>query len=471
MSTAVTATFAGPSSSRLPLAVASLSLATLLSSLGTSIANVALPTFETAFDASFQAVQWIVLAYLLAITTLIVSVGRLGDMLGRRRLMLVGIGVFTVASIACGSASGLWMLVGARAAQGLGAAVMMVLAMAFVGDAVPKERAGRAMGVLGTMSAVGTALGPTLGGMLLAASGWRAVFFVLAPLGLAAFLLMLRALPADRDSAAIRPAFDYAGSLVLALTLGAYALAMTLGRGSFGPANVALLCLAMAGVGAFLVVESKAVSPLFRPALLMDRAIGRGFAMGALVTTVAMTTLVVGPFHLAGALHLAPAAIGLVMSAGPLVAALVGVPAGRGVDRYGAARMTMAGLAGMLVGCTALSWLPAASGAWGYIAALVVVTAGFAMFQAANNTAVMTGVDAGQRGVASGLLNLSRNLGLITGASMMGAVFTHAAGTHDITKAGVEAIVSGTHVTFAIAAALVGFALAIAVTGQRRRGR
>ncbi|MBL8837468.1 MAG: MFS transporter, partial [Alphaproteobacteria bacterium] len=124
----------------------------LLSSLGTSIANVALPTLAEAFGASFQAVQWIVLAYLLAITTLIVSAGRLGDIVGRRRLLLAGIAVFTGASVLCGAASTLELLIAARAAQGAGAAVMMALTMAFVGDTVPKARTGSAMGLLGTMS-------------------------------------------------------------------------------------------------------------------------------------------------------------------------------------------------------------------------------------------------------------------------------------------------------------------------------
>jgi len=460
-----------PSATHRSWAVASLSLTLLLSSLGTSIANVALPTFADAFHASFQAVQWVVLAYLLAITTLIVSVGRLGDLVGRRRLLLVGIGVFTAASIACGMATALWALVAARVAQGCGAAVMMALTMAFVGDAVPKARAGRAMGLLGTMSAVGTAVGPTLGGVLLAASGWRAVFFVAVPLGLIAFMFALRTLPPDRPAAVAHRTFDYAGSLVLALTLAAYALAMTLGHGHFGASNVALLCAAIGGVGAFLVVESKAQSPLFRPALLLERVVGSGFAMSGLVTTVAMTTLVVGPFHLAGALHLEPAAIGLVMSAGPLVAALVGVPAGRGVDHFGARRMTIAGLAAMVTGCVALSWMPVAYGAWGYIAPLAVVTAGFAVFQAANNTAVMTGVDAAQRGVVSGLLNLSRNLGLVTGASVMGAVFSHAAGTGGPATASVGAVARGAHFTFGVAAMLVAAALAIAVAAMRHPGR
>src|SRR6267154_1772812 len=145
-------------------ALASLSLSMLLPSLGTSIANVGLPNLAQAFNASFQEVQWIVLAYLLAITTLIVSVGRLGDITGRRRLLLSGIFLFSVASLLCGIAPTLWLLIAARAAQGLGAAIMMALTMAFVGETVPKERTGSAMGLLGTMSEIGTALGPSVGG-------------------------------------------------------------------------------------------------------------------------------------------------------------------------------------------------------------------------------------------------------------------------------------------------------------------
>src|SRR5262249_32496159 len=126
-------------------ALVSLSLSMLLSSLGTSIANVALPTLAQAFAASFQDVQWVVLAYLLAITPLIVSVGRLGDIAGRRRLLLAGFALFTLASGLCSVAPTLWWLVGARAAQGLGAAIMMALTLAFVGETVAKDKTGSAM--------------------------------------------------------------------------------------------------------------------------------------------------------------------------------------------------------------------------------------------------------------------------------------------------------------------------------------
>src|SRR5262245_8813001 len=200
-------------------ALASLSLAMLLSSLGTSIANVALPTLAEAFAASFPAVQWIVLAYLLAITTLIVSVGRLGDVAGRRRLLLAGLLLFTAASVLCGIAPTLWLLIAARAAQGLGAAVMMALTMAFVGDTVPKAQTGSAMGLLGTMSAIGTALGPSLGGVLIAGLGWPSIFFLNVPLGILTFLLARRYLPADRSGPGTgRAGFDHVGTLLMALT-------------------------------------------------------------------------------------------------------------------------------------------------------------------------------------------------------------------------------------------------------------
>ncbi|MFF5210147.1 MFS transporter [Streptosporangium sp. NPDC000396] len=452
-------------------ALTGLSLSMLLSSLGTSIANVGLPTLAQAFTASFQEVQWIVLAYLLTITTLIVSVGRLGDITGRRRLLLAGILLFTAASVACGVAPTLWALIAARAAQGLGAAVMMALTMAFVGEAVPKAKTGSAMGLLGTMSAIGTALGPSLGGALISGLGWRAIFLVNVPLGVLTFLLARRHLPVDhRRSETGRTGFDNVGTLLLALTLAAYALAMTIGRGSFGPLNTALLLAAALGAGLFVLVEAKTASPLIRLAMFRNPVLSASLAMSALVSTVMMATLVVGPFYLSRALGLHPALVGLVMSAGPLVSALTGVPAGRVVDRLGAQRMTVAGLIGTATGSFFLSAMPVTLGVSGYIVPLVVTTAGYALFQAANNTAVMADVRPDQRGVVSGVLNLSRNLGLITGASVMGAVFALASATTDITTAGPEAVAAGMRTTFAVAAILIVVALAIAV-GSRALAR
>src|SRR5262245_41035374 len=442
----------------------SLSLSMLLSSLGTSIANVALPTLAQAFVASFQDVQWVVLAYLLAITTLVVSAGRLGDMTGRRRLLLAGFVLFSVASVLCGAAPALWLLVVARAAQGVGAAIMMALTMAFVGETVPKEKTGSAMGLLGTMSAIGTALGPSLGGILIAGLGWRAIFLVNLPLGLLTFFLAYRFLPVDRRTPKVdQVSFDSVGTLLLALTLAAYALAMTVGRGNFGVLNMALLLTAVAGVGLLVLAEGKVASPLLRLRMFRGPALSASLAMSLLVATVMMATLVVGPFYLTRTLGLDAAGVGLVVSVAPLVVALAGVPAGRMTDRFGARRMTTIGLIGIAAGSGTLSMMPPMFGIPGYIGPLVVISAGYALFQTANNTEVMTDVARDQRGVVSGMLNLSRNLGLITGASAMGAVFALASGTTNITTAPPEAVANGLRVTFALAAALMVVALLIAI--------
>ncbi|MFF3725386.1 MFS transporter [Streptomyces erythrochromogenes] len=468
-------------------ALVGLSLSMLLSALGTSVAPVALPTLAHAFSASFQEVQWIVLAHLLAVTALVVGAGRLGDLFGRRRLLLAGTALFTGASVLCGAATSLWLLIGARAAQGVGAAVMMALTMAFVGDVVPKARTGRAMGLLGTMSAVGTALGPSLGGALIAGFGWRALFFVNLPLGVLTLLLIRRHLPADRPrggpgsgaaagavagavagAGAVRARFDGVGTLLLALALAAYALAMTLGRDGSALLGTALLLAAALGAGLFVRAQARAASPLVPRAVLRTPGLRGSLATSALVSTVMMTTLVVGPFQLSRALGLDAALTGLLLAVGPLVAAVTGVPAGQLSDRFGTPRTTVLGLAAMAAGALALSVAPVGFGAAGYVAPLAVLTAGYAVFQTANNTAVMADVPPDRRGVVSGALGLARNLGLVTGASVMGAVFALAASAGDVATASPAAVATATRITFAVAAALVLLALAVATGGRTR---
>lgn len=452
-------------------ALASLSLTMLMPSLDTSIANVGLPTLAIAFAASFQEVQWVVLAYLLAITTLIVSAGRLGDLVGRRRLLLAGIGLFTVASLLCGVAPTLWLLIGARAAQGVGAAIMMALTLAMVGETVPKARTGRAMGLLGTMSAIGTTLGPSLGGVLIAGFGWQTIFLINVPLGILNFVLALRTLPADRATTkTARASFDTLGTLLLALTLAAYALAMTMGRGTLGPRNLVLLSAAVAAGILFVFAQTRAASPLLRLSMFRNATLSAGLAMSALVSTVMMATLVVGPFYLSRTLRLDATHVGLVMSVGPLVAALAGIPAGRIVDRFGTRRMTTVGLIGMAAGLLALCTTPAL-GVVGYVVAIVVVTADYALFQAANNTNIMADVQPEQRGVISGFVSLARNIGLITGASAMGAVFAYASAATDITTAPPEAVAAGMRATFAVAALLIVVALAVATASRALTSR
>jgi MFS family permease len=175
-----------------------------------------------------------------------------------------------------------------------------------------------------------------------------------------------------------------------------------------------------------------------------------------------MTTLVVGPFYLSLALGLAPAQVGLVMAAGPLISTLSGPLAGQATDRFGAPAAVLAGLAAMAAGAAALALLPASLGQAGYLAAMLVLTPGYQLFQAANNAAVLGDADPGQRGVLSGLLSLARNLGLITGAAVMGSVFARASAA-----SGPGAVAAGFRTTFGVAAALVLAAAALALHARR----
>jgi MFS family permease len=440
-----------------------LSAAVLLPSLGTSAANVALPTLAQGFAAPMARVQWVVIAYLLAMTALVVAAGRLGDRLGRRRLLLAGMATFALASAAGAMAPGLPLLIGARAVQGAGAALLLALAVALVGDVVPAGRTGRAVGLLGTVSAVGTALGPSLGGLLLAAAGWRALFAAMALAGLAALALAALALP--RDSAPPRrDRLDLAGMALLAAALGSFALAFTPGAAPRGT-SLALLALAAAALAAFVGFQRHAAMPLLR----LDRLTRPGALLAmALVSAIVMATLVVGPFWLTEGLGLSPAATGLAMSVGPAVAALTGVPSGRLVDRYGPAMPARAGLAASLAGCLSLAALAPRLGLSAFAASLALTTFGYALFQAANTSAVMRAAPEAERGIASALLGLARNLGLIAGASAMASAY--GAGARGVPLLGLAATpASGLALTFALAALLAALALAATAARAPRR--
>lgn len=379
-----------------------LALSMLLASLGTSIANIALPALGGAFAAPLDHVRWVVIGYLAGLTITTFFAGHLGDRLGLRRVHLAGLALFTAASLLCGLAPSLPLLIASRVLQGTGAAFLMTLSMALVRETADEARVGRAMGLLGTVSALGTALGPSLGGLLLATVGWRAIFLVQAPLAL--------------------------------LALGFAWVTLPRRAGHAG---------------------SAAGTPLRIMTLLPN------LAVNLLVAAVMMTTLVVGPFFLELGLGLAAPVVGLVMSVGPLISILSGMPSGRAVDAFGAQRILAIALTLLAAGALLLAVLPGLIGLPGYLVAIFVLTPGYQLFQAANNTAALADVSRAQRGAASGLLSLSRNLGLILGASAMSSVFSFGVGSADILGASAPAIAQGQRTTFAVACGLMVIALAI----------
>jgi MFS family permease len=388
-----------------------LGLSMLLASLGTSIANIALPTLAEVFLLPFIQVQAVVIGYLISLTITVVIAGRLGDRYGCKSMLIVGLLIFSLASLLCSVAPSLWILVAARSFQGIGAAFLMTLAMALTRQTVSRSQLGRAMGMLGTISALGTALGPVLGGFLLVVSGWQSIFglqFILA--GIA--IILARVLLPN----------DYIKKQIPALT-----------------------------------------------SLQTDQNITPNLMVNLLVAAVMMTTLVIGPFYLSLGLNLDQIQVGLIMGIGPVVAILSGIPSGRLVDRWGSRYIVITGLIFLIIGSSMLAILPKLMGISGYIMPIIILTSGYQLFQAANNTMTLADVPKARQGIVSGLLSLSRNMGLIIGASVMGAIFSFGVGTNQLTQATALAIIDGMQLTFICAGALMVVGLLISCVSFRRQ--
>lgn len=452
-----------------PPATIALAGSVLLGSLGVSIVTVAMPALAAAFAEPVAQVQWVVIAYLLAATLTVVIAGKLGDTIGHRRVLLLGLVIFAVASVACALAPTLGALAAARAVQGIGAAVLMTLPMSILKETVVQERLGSAMGLLGTMSAVGTALGPSLGGLVLSGLGWRAVFAPLAVLGALTLLAAVITIPANTARTSDKTArMDWPGAILLAVALCAYSLLMSMGGGDLASTSMLLVGTVIAFI-AFVAVESRAASPLVPLSAISCRTAASALTTNLIMSTVMMTTLVVGPFYLSLSLGLDDSVVGAVMSVGPITAALTGIAAGRAVDKYGNQTVMVAGLIEASIGFISLALIPRYLGVSGVVLSLIILTPGFQMFLAANSTALMAAAPHDQRGVLSGLLGLSRNLGFVTGASAMATLFTFAVGHADVLAAGGGAVANGFSGTFLAASGLTLVALIGAILGRSRR--
>lgn len=443
--------------------VAGLTLSVLTASVGTSAANVALPALVDGFAATPGQVQWVVVAYLLGMTASSVAVGSLGDRWGRRRVLVSGIALFTVAGLVGAVAPALVILVLARVVQGVGAAVMTALPLALARDLSAEGRTGRVMGLLGTTSAVGTAAGPALGGVLIGWSGWSAAFWVMVALG-AASLLAALTMPAAGAVSRTDRRFDTAGNVLLAASVSTYALALTAPAADWP--TLPLLIGAAVLVGGLIAVERRAAHPVLPSSTWQNRTIAAGMVTNLIVATVMMTTLVVGPYVLHDGLDLPFPIVGLVMAVGPVTSAVSGVVAGWFVDHVSPVALITASLAVMTIGAGALALLPAAWGVAGYVAALLILTPGYQLFLASNNTQVLSSSDSVQRGAIAGALALSRNLGLITGASAMGGLYAA------LSAGSAGSALDAGRTTFLAAALLVLFADAAALLQrdpERRR--
>ena len=253
------------------LGLLGIGLGTLMFTLDTSAVNIALPTLIKAFDANFATTELVVTSYLLVITSLLLGAARLGDIWEKKRLYLIGLGVFTVGSLLCGFSPSIYFLIGFRVVQGLGAVFMSALNTAIITSIFPSSERGKALGYLGTTVSIGVALGPTLGGFLIDFLSWRAIFFINVPVSLVAGYIIIRFIPKLTTENG-NNGFDVVGTLILIVTLVSFTIGMNQGQEQAWDSQIVIICGAIAILSAiaFVVAESRITQPLLDLSLLRN---------------------------------------------------------------------------------------------------------------------------------------------------------------------------------------------------------
>ncbi|XXT25198.1 MFS transporter [Sorangium sp. So ce429] len=413
---------------------------TLMSALGGSLINVAVPLVRRDLGADMGAASWVLAAYSLSVSALLLPFGRLGDRHGKGRVYTAGFGVFGVGSALSALAPTLASLIAARALQGVGAAMLMANGPALTSAAFPPTQRGRALGLQATATYLGLSLGPSIGGWLAQRAGWHAAFWVNVPISLAGALLArwivwrgAAGAPLDAGGgaeprapapAAARP-FPWASALLFGAAMSALLVALTRGQrwGYLSPRGAGLLALGAVLAAAFVRVERRSLAPLLSGALLAQPALVAGLAAAFLQYAAVYMMLFLLPFYLQGPLAMSAADAGLVMTVQPGVMAVVTAASGWLSDRVGPRAPALAGMTALAVGLARVATLGAEPDRASLLAALGLVGLGSGLFTSPNNSRILGAAPREQLGTAAGLLAEARNVGMLCGVAASGALF------------------------------------------------
>ncbi len=401
---------------------------TFMATLDSGIVNTALPTVAHDFGASLPEVQWTVSAYFLVISCLLPLFGRMGDMYGRRRMYSLGFLVFTASSMLCGAAPNLLALIAARVLQGVGAAMLMANGPAIIMGAFPGATRGRALGIIGMIVALGSLAGPGLGGLLIQGFGWRCVFYVNLPIGLAGLWLTRRFLPPVERLH--DETLDLAGAGLFAVAMTGLLLAMTHGRdwGWTSPLVLGCLGLAVVAFPCFVLWERRTDHPMIDLSLFGIWPFLSGNIVAFLAFMSMFSNAILLPFYLQQQLHLSPLLTGIVLSTLPLAMAVTSPASGYLSERVNFATLTSVGLAVISAGLFGQSLLLPDTPLWRVFLGQAVIGLGVGIFMSPNNNSVLTSAPQDKIGLVGGFLALVRNVGMVSGIAAAITVFGVAQG-------------------------------------------
>ena len=404
------------------LILTSVSLGSLMATLDGSIVNIALPAIQTDFRVDLTTIEWVVVAYLLVVGSLLLPFGRLGEVLTFKRVYLTGFAIFTLASVCCGMSPNTAALVAFRVVQGIGAAMLMAMGPAIVAHTFHDRERGRALGLNGISVAIGLSLGPALGGILTQVASWRAIFLINAPIGVLAIIWAARILPAEEPGK--DQAFDVRGAALSGVALFALLLALSDGQqwGWTSPAIIGLFIAFVLLGAAFLQTERRAIQPMISLALFRIRPFSAGLASVVVAFLGLTTATFLLPFLLEQGRGFSPIEAGLLLTPVPLTMAVVAPLSGMASDRFGPRVLASLGKVIMVLGLLSLTQLSVDFTLPDLVGRLVLLGIGQGMFMSPNSSAVLGSVPRPRVGTASGTLAQMRVNGQALGIALSGAV-------------------------------------------------
>jgi EmrB/QacA subfamily drug resistance transporter len=427
---------------------------TFMSALDGSVVNTVLPLLRRELHTSVAGIEWVTTVYLLVVSALLLGVGRLGDLKGHKRIYLGGLILFTIGSALCGLAPTAGALIGLRALQAIGAAMLFSSSPAILTRSFPPQQRGRVLGAQGTMTYLGLMTGPVLGGWLADSFGWRWIFYINVPIGLATLALGVIAIQDGRGEGA-EERFDFRGALLF--TTGLVALLVALNQGhawGWGSAPILLLLgTALISLVDFVRVESRSAAPMLDLSLFRNRVFSAASVSALLNYVCVYSILFIGPFLLIQGRGLDTQQAGIVLTAQPLVMAIVAPISGALSDRIGSRLLSTVGMILLAAGLLLLALLAPHASLRAIAGALALIGLGTGIFVSPNNSALMGAAPRHRQGIASGVLATARNVGMVLGVGMSGAVFTTILTSPAYGSAG-AALVAGVRTSLLVAAAV-----------------
>ena len=401
-----------------------------MATLDSSIVNISLPTIARYFGVPLNgAVEWVIISYLVISAAVLLTAGRLADMIGRKIVWTTGLIVFTGSSALCGASPSLGFLIGMRALQGLGSALLMAISPALVTSAFPANERGRALGFNAITVALGVSVGPTLGGLITAYLSWRWIFYVNVPIGIIGIFATLRVLTERTQRNPGR--FDPLGATLLAVGLAAITAGLSFGQ-ELGWTSPLLITMLVVGLGTLLIlpfVERHVSNPIIDLSLFRNRVFVSSNLSLILSFLALFAVSFMLPFYLEELRGFSTELAGLLLTPLPITIAILAPISGSLADRFGTRWLTAIGMIIVCIGLLLVSQLNEKSSIWDIVWRLVLTGIGQAMFQSPNNSALLGSAPRNQQGSASGFLATGRTVGQSLSVALAGAIFAGLGGS------------------------------------------